>query len=252
MAAASAPGGGGLGALMSGRGGRLLVIGAASAVALAVGAVSVVRSATASERATSLKVCVQTSGSAENKGDLNVNLGDCKTKGRTYTLPLSAQAGTAGAAGAPGPAGPAGPAGAKGDAGAAGSSGAKGDTGAAGPAGPAGATGPAGPQGPAGATGATGPQGASFASTNFVVSAPIDTTPQDRSATVQCAAGQVATGGGGHVIPVSPSTPSAFIYSSGPTGSPTAPTGWGVRAYSSDPSATWRLEVVVMCATPSP
>jgi Collagen triple helix repeat (20 copies) len=216
---------------------------------VAVATVMVVRSATASEKASSLKVCVQTYGSSENKGDLNINLGDCKGRGRLYTLPLSGQAGTPGPAGPAGPMGDTGAIGPAGPAGAVGPAGPKGDTGAQGAVGPAGAAGAAGPTGPAGATGA---RGASFVGTDFVVSAPTDTAPQDRAVTATCPAGEVATGGGGTVVPISPANPVAFIYQSTPTNPSNGPTGWIVRAYSSDPAATWQLQATVTCATPSP
>jgi Collagen triple helix repeat (20 copies) len=108
-----------------------------------------------------LRVCVQQSGSAQNIGDLNVNLRGCK--GQRYTLPLgtplpgaTGPAGAVGPQGSPGPHGPAGP---KGDTGPKGDMGPKGDTGPHGKTGPQGHPGATGGRGPAGSPGGTGPKG---------------------------------------------------------------------------------------------
>src|SRR4051812_22458402 len=100
------------------------------------------------ERASGLRVCVQTVGSRQNIGDLNVTKGLCKTG---YTLALGTL--TVGPTGAPGAVGPQGPTGSTGAAGV------QGPAGAAGPSGPIGPTGLTGPAGPSGPTGATGPAG---------------------------------------------------------------------------------------------
>jgi hypothetical protein len=62
-----------------------------------------------------LKVCVQTIGSRENNGDLNIHRAFCKKGARTFALPTGTISGQRGAQGRKGNRGPAGPKGSRGE-----------------------------------------------------------------------------------------------------------------------------------------
>src|SRR3954451_2223096 len=94
---------------------------AAGVVVLLAVIVPSAESSSDAEQASGLRVCVQTTGSPESVGDLNVKKGACKL---AYTIPVGTP--TAGATGPPGAIGAAGPSGAAGAQGAQGPSGAAG------------------------------------------------------------------------------------------------------------------------------
>jgi hypothetical protein len=126
------------------------------------------------------------------------------------------------------PAGPQGPQGARGPEGPPGARGAEGTTGARGAEGP---VGPRGPQGPAGAANVTmraGQQASGFA-------------------TVTCAPGEVAVGGGG----ISSVGTLSFLTLSGPTplGGGT-PTGWAVSLLQPNGSPDPNARAFAVCAAP--
>ncbi len=109
-----------------------------------------------------------------------------------------------------------------------------------------GPTGPAGPTGPSGAPGAAGSP-APGADPEAVESAPQQETGQDRTEDVSCPTGMLATGGGAEIITDDSSTPKPQLLASQPSGGLASPTTWEVHAWSSNPSAQWRLYVFVVC-----
>jgi len=95
-----------------------------------------------------------------------------------------------------------------------------------GPQGPAGAAGPAGPAGPAGATGARGPAGSSANSIRLTLNVvqrrvTLDNRPD---ATVRCATGMSAVGGGGEIH-----SGGYMLRDSVPLVEKRVPVGWSVR-----------------------
>ena len=138
-------------------------------------------------------------------------------------------------------------------AGAAGATGPKGDTGATGATGPkgdTGATGATGATGPKGDTGATGPSGANVVTRE---SAPVAVAASAIvSASVQCLAGERATGGGYDASGLGEFA--TFAIDSQPTGPAAIPNGWTVKvnnvsAIANNPQAS-TIVAKVMCATP--
>jgi hypothetical protein len=163
--------------------------------------------------------------------------------------------GPAGPQGAAGAQGAKGDAGAQGAQGAAGAQGPKGDTGAA--QGPQGATGPQGPQGatgPAGATGSAGPAGATNVTVRKNNSGNEDVPAGGLfSASVSCAAGEVATGGGGMSQFGDTETPLSIVVTvaSRPTPSSGTPTGWAVTFKNVDTTSHFLGHIIyVVCASP--
>jgi collagen triple helix repeat protein len=152
------------------------------------------------ESATVLRLCYETGGTPDTRGDLKVRpRAGCRKGTRPATWKVTGARGPAGSRGAVGPMGAIGPAGGQGP---------RGETGTAGPFGPAGSQGPAGPagaQGPSGADGApgpTGPQGPPGPSDSQVTAAVSATTPVSAplgtvaTATATCPAGTKILGGG--------------------------------------------------------
>jgi hypothetical protein len=160
----------------------------------------------------------------------------------------------------PGPAGPRGPIGPEGAPGATGATGPRGlpgDDGATGATGPRGATGPSGgPTGPTGPAGPTGPQGptgptgvSGVASYSVVESEPVsgDGDPATATASVDCPADTLPTGGGGSVAP---GTTNASITASDITG---GGNGWQVSARAAaGTGADFTLTARAVCASVSP
>jgi hypothetical protein len=98
--------------------------------------------------------------------------------------------------------------------------------GASGPQGPAGPTGPAGPAGPAGAAGARGPSGSSASNIRLTLNVvqrrvTLDSRPD---ATVRCATGMSAVGGGGEIH-----SNGYMLRDSVPLVEKRAPVGWSVQ-----------------------
>ena len=142
------------------------------------------------------------------------------------------------------------PAGAAGATGPKGDTGATGATGAAGPKGDTGATGATGATGLKGDTGATGASGANAVTRE---SAPVAVAVSAIvSASVQCLAGERATGGGYDAG--GPGEFATFALDSQPTGPAATPNGWTVKvnnvsAIANNPQAS-TIVAKVMCATP--
>jgi hypothetical protein len=122
-----------------------------------------------------------------------------------------------------------------------------GQTGPVGPVGPVGPTGSVGPTGPKGDTGAVGPQGPSGVVNAYVKSAPISSGSFIGGGTVNCNAGDTATGGGfsfgsfGFKYWVQTNSP---VYDA-QTGKPT---GWEVIAENDDTNTSVGGFVWVVCA----
>jgi hypothetical protein len=115
------------------------------------------------------------------------------------------------------------------------------------PRGPAGPQGPAGPAGPQGATGAAGPAGRNAVTSIAVrVSSPVLVAAAGgtATATVSCAPGEVAVGGGGITA-----NHNAQLTDSFSTPAAGTPTGWGVH-YRNDQPASDTVVAEVICATP--
>lgn len=95
--------------------------------------------------------------------------------------------------------------------------------GAAGPAGPQGPAGPAGPAGPPGAAGARGPSGASTGNLRLTLNV-VQRRVTGGQATVRCASGMRAVGGGGEIH-----SGGYMLRDSAPLVEQRVPVGWSVR-----------------------
>lgn len=155
--------------------------------------------------------------------------------------------GDPGAQGQKGPPGPPGPPGAVGPEGPEGSPGPQGDPG---PEGPPGTQGPEGSPGPDGPLGPQGPPGEPGGLSGTVVeSATSVSDSNDKTQSVSCPSGKIATGGGWSV---SLSNGKLSETASKPIGgSPsTAPTGWTVTVVEDgNVNAQWSVTGYVVCAT---
>ena len=237
-------------------------IAAAGAAPLASGDVS-----TAERRAAglaTLRVCVETSGSLETRGDLTVRRSACRAqkpltlslgnalrglrgpegppgpagstgeRGATGSVGPAGPEGRAGPAGAPGPEGEQGPVGPQGPTGPPGEVGVEGPAGPPGPTGPQGEVGPVGPQGPLGPQGPVGPQGpqgppgpadSQLSPTATATSAVNAPIRTTVSATATCPTGTKVFGGGGQVgITVAAQLNKVAMLASFPSG----PSAWRV------------------------
>jgi hypothetical protein len=175
---------------------RIAVAGALSCLTvLSVGA----GSSLSAQNAT-IRLCVETGGSPETRGDLKLRpSAGCPKGTRPAQWTVTGARGPAGPRGEVGPSGPAGVQGPRGETGAAGVAGSPGPAGPVGPTGAAGPPGPTGAAGPPGPTGAAGPPGPS----DSLVTAPVSaSTPFNAplgtvaTATATCPAGKKILGGG--------------------------------------------------------
>jgi len=150
--------------------------------------------------------------------------------------------------------GPAGPPGPKGDTGAAGAPGPQG------PQGAPGAQGPAGPQGPQGLQGPQGNPGAPAATHVVARSTTVTSFHDGQPLEVDCAAGEVATGGGGHVssdavdqqlyeVGLTGGGSPGVITASEPIVTNGIPTGWSVKANRTLNATLVPLTAWVLCAS---
>jgi hypothetical protein len=117
-----------------------------------------------------------------------------------------------------------------------------GPTGPKGSTGARGATGPAGAKGATGATGATGLQGPAGATKVTVHVGPESTTGTSEA---KCAAGEVATGGGGET-----SEPEEVLSRSIPNFVSGTPTGWIAEAETFAGAPGTKVTAYVVCAKP--
>lgn len=227
---------------------RMRVLLAGSAIGLSLGMIGTLAYAAIPGAGGLISACVSTRGF---NGQHLLTLLDVSQRsecGEGQSLITWNQTGPQGPAGVAGPQGPKGDTGPQGLAGISGAQGPKGDTG---PQGPAGVAGPQGPKGDAGSPGATHITARSTTVSSFRDGDPLD---------VSCNAGEVATGGGGHV---SSDAIDVALFNTGLTGggSPgviTASepivtngvvTGWRVKANRSLNATLVPLTAWVLCAS---
>jgi hypothetical protein len=106
-----------------------------------------------------------------------------------------------------------------------------------------GPVGPAGPQGPVGAQGPGGPAGG-FKGIRRVVAFGKFTNATSKNVTVNCAAGEVATGGGHQLVG---KFDGRVVTRSFPVGG-SPPTGWQAKARATVALGNWRVRAWAVCA----